>query len=137
MSEQKRTYKEAVELTVNWWAEKSFETLLNQNNGDNSEAGGIGFILSNMLLMSAREKNTPEKIEKFKNELTNLLLEAEGKGRYNNELDVDYHPNKLLSNACELSGVDAACLPIKTFTYIDKDNSIKGRYQYGGEWFTL
>ena len=133
----KRTYKEAVELTVNWWIEKSFKTPLNQNNGDNSQNGGIGFMLMNMVSMSAQDKNTPDKVEKFKTELTKLLLEAEGKGRYNNELDVDYHPNRLLSTACELSGIDSGCLPCKTFTYINNENEVEGRYQYGGEWFKL
>ena len=137
MSEQKRTYKEAVELTVNWWIEKSFKTALNQNNGDKSDSGGIGFMLMNMVSMSAQDKNTPDKIEKFKQELTRILLEAEGKGRYNNELDVDYHPNHILSEAAKLSRIDSGCFPCKTFTYINDKNEIEGRYQYGGEWFVL
>lgn len=133
----KRSYKEAVEITVNWWVEKSFKTPLNQNNGDNSQNGGIGFMLMNMVSMSAQDKNTPEKIEKFKTELTKLLLESEGKGRYNNELSVDYHPNRILSTACKLSEVDPGCLPCKTFTYIDNENEVEGQYQYGGPWFKL
>jgi len=137
MSEQKRTYKEAVELTVNWWIEKSFKTPLNQNNGDKSDSSGIGFMLMNMVSMSAQHKNTPDKIEKFKQELTRILLEAEGKGRYNNELDVDYHPNHILSEAAELAGINSCCFPCKTFTYINNKNEIEGRYQYGGEWFVF
>lgn len=132
-----RTYKEAVELTVDWWVEKSFNTPLNQNNGDASETGSIAFMLMNMNSTSAQQKNTPDKIEKFKTELTNLLMQGEGKGRYSNELDVDYHPNSLLSEACELSGVDSGCLPIKTFTFINDQNEVEGRYQYGGDWFKL
>ncbi len=134
---EKRTYEQAVEITVNWWIEKSFKTPLNQNNGDNSENGGIGFMLINLLSMNAQDRNTPEKIEKFKETLTKLLLEAKNKGRYSNQLDVDYHPSELLSKACEQSGIDTGCLPIKTFTFINQENEVEGRYQYGGEWFKI
>lgn len=133
----KRSYKEAVELTVNWWIEKSFNTPLNQNNGCGTENNGMMFMLMNMVSMSAQDRNTPDKIEKFKTELTNLLIEVEGKGKYSNELSVDYNPNSLLRNACELSGIDVACLPCKTFTYINKENEVEGKYQYDGEWFKL
>jgi hypothetical protein len=134
---QKRTYTEAVELTVNWWAEKSFETPLNQNNGDNSSNGGMAFMLMNMASMFAQDENTPDKIEKFKTELTKLLIDVEGQGKYYNELSVDYDPNKLLYEACKLSGVSSRCLPCKTFTFINSENEVEGRYQYGGEWFKL
>lgn len=133
----KRSYKEAVELTVNWWIEKSFNTPLNQNNGCGTENNGMMFMLMNMVSMSAQDRNTPDKIEKFKTELTNLLIEVEGKGKYSNELSVDYNPNLLLRKACGLSGIDAACLPCKTFTYINEENEVEGKYQYGGEWFKL
>lgn len=132
-----RTYKEAVELTVNWWAEKSFNTPLNQNNGDSSETGSIAFMLMNMNSMSAQERNTPDKIEKFKAELTKILLDNESDVKRGYTLDVDYHPNKYLSEACELSGVDPSCLPCKTFTGINNENEVEGRYQYGGDWFKL
>ena len=138
MSEQKRTYEEAVEITVKWWCEKSFETPLNQNNGDDSEQGGLGFLLMNMLSSKAQSKTTPEMIEKFKSKLTEILLSKKGMpGIYGNQLDVDYHPNKILSDACKFSGIDESCLPIKTFTRIEQDNMVRGRYQYGGPWFEL
>lgn len=138
MSNEKRTYEEAVEITIKWWLEKSFETLLNQNNGDDSEHGGMSFMLMNMVSAKAQERNTPEMIDKFKSKLTEILLSKKGEhGIYGNQLDVDYHPNKILHDACNFSGVDAGCLPIKTFTRIEADNMVRGRYQYGGAWFEL
>jgi hypothetical protein len=134
---EKRTYKEAVEITVKWWAEKSFLTPFNQNNGDYSDSGTIGLFLVNMSSAVAQKKVTPEKLQNFKSKLTELLLENEGKGRYATQLDVDYYPNKMLTEACRFAEVDTDCLPIKTFTFINEENQVEGRFQYGGKWFKL
>lgn len=133
----KRSYKEAVEITVKWWSEKSFKTLLNQNNGDDSDNGGMMFLLMNMVSMNAKENITKEKISKFEEKLTELLLSVEGMGMFNNELSVDYSPNRKLREACTFAGINASCLPCKTHTYINDNNEIEGQYQYGGEWFTI
>jgi len=134
MENQVRTYAEAVEICVNWWSEKSFNTPLNQNNGDDSAQGGMAFLLMNMLSSSAQSETTPEKIAAFKSKLTELLMAKEGK---ENLLHVDYHPNALLTEACEFAGVRPSCLPCKTNTSINKNNQVEGRYQYGGAWFKL
>lgn len=131
--ENKRTYAEAVTIMVKWWIDKSFETTMNQDNGDS----GLAHILLNTVSMSAQTEVTPEKVEKFRDKLTEILLKNEDGGRWDKELDVDYHPNSILSEACKFAGIDSACLPVKTFTYIDKDNTINGRYQYGGDWFKI
>lgn len=87
--------------------------------------------------LNAQARNTPERVERFRIELTKLLMATEGKGRFYNELSVDYGPNELLRLACELSGIDSGCLPCKTFTCINNNNRIEGRYQYGGEFFEI
>jgi hypothetical protein len=133
----KRSYKEAVEICVNWWIEKSFETPFNQNNGDDSENGGIAFLLMNMVASNAQKKVTLDKVEKFRNRLTELLLLNEEKGRFENELVVDYHPNQILFDACQFAEIDPSSLPCKTFTFINDENEVKGKYQYGGELFEL
>ena len=133
----KRSYKEAVEITVNWWVKKSFKTQLNQNNGNKSDNGGIGFLLMNLVAVNAQKEITEDKIEKFKSKLTELLLANEEKGRYAKELDVDYSPNQLLSDACRFAEINSSFLPCKTFTFINNENEIEGRYQYGGEFFKL
>jgi hypothetical protein len=137
MGTQKRTYEEAVNISVKWWSEKAFATLFNQNNGENSENGGMTFMLMNMVASKAQAKVDTETIEKFEKKLTEILLSQKGKPKYANELEVDYNPNHNLSHACAFAGVDTYCLPCKTFTYIDENNAVKGRYQYGGAWFEL
>lgn len=137
MSEQKRTYVEAVEIMVKWWSEKSFKTPLNQNNGDNSPAGGLGFILGNMLADKAKEGATPEKIAAFEKSLTERLLTKEDGYDWDRELDVDYHPNEILADAAKESGINTSCFPIKTWIRINRDNQIVGRYQYGGNPFSI
>lgn len=134
---EKRTYKEAVELTVKWWSEKLFKTALNQNNGDDSSNGGMAFLLMNMVSMNAKNDLTDDKIKRFEEKLTEILLDGEDKGRWKRECNVDYHPNQILADACEFSGINSSCLPCKTFTFINNDNEIEGRYQYGGEWFKI
>ena len=133
----KETYEDAVIKSVMWWSEKSFSTALNQNNGDKSDSGGFGFLLMNMVASHAQNEVTPDKIKKFEEKLTEILLAAKGQGRYANELDVDYHPNRNLQEACQYAEINTFCLPCKTFTYIDNENIVNGRYQYGGEWFKL
>lgn len=139
---QKRTYKEAVDLVVNWWVEKSFNTFLNQNNGDYTPAGYTSFTLLNLLSSKSQSEITPEQIQLFSAKLTELLLEAEEEHssdfrRQYTELDVDYHPNRPLQIACKTAGISTQCLPVKTFTFIDEDCIVNGRYQYGGEWFKI
>lgn len=137
MSTTKRTYKEAVDIMVKWWSEKTFKTVLNQNNGDDSPSGGMTFLLMNKASLAAQSKTTPETIEKFEAKLTELLLGAEHLNRFYTRLDVDYSPSILLAKACEYSGALLSALPCKTFTRITEENEIEGRYQYGGDWFKL
>jgi len=133
----KRTYKEAVDITIEWWVEKSFQTNMNQNNGDNSPNGGMSFMLMNTAASRFQKDVTEEKIEKFKSKLTETLLLAEGKHIFANKLSVDYDPNSILYDACKFAEINTLCLPSKTVTWINKDNEIEGRYQYGGEHFKL
>jgi len=94
-------------------------------------------VMANLLSLEVQKDISEEKIQKFREKLTELLLQGENEGRWKRECDVDYHPNDILSEACEYSNISSSCLPIKTFTTIEKDNSVTGRYQYGGEFFKL
>jgi hypothetical protein len=127
-----KTYEEAVKAVVDFWIDKSFKANFNQNNGDNSENGGMAWLLMNTVSIQARNSVDDGKIEKFRDELTKALMQLKGGNIYATTLDVDYHPNEMLYNACIASGVDPGCLPCKTFTRIDKDNKAVAKYQYGG-----
>ncbi|WP_176464504.1 hypothetical protein [Flectobacillus sp. BAB-3569] len=52
-------------------------------------------------------------------------------------MNVDYHPNEKLQIACRYAEIDPICLPCNTFTFINNENEIEGRYQYGGDWFKI
>jgi hypothetical protein len=127
-----QTFEQAVEKTVNWWAEKSFNTPMNQNNGDDSHNGGMAFALMNLVSMQSQSKVTPDKIERFKEKLTEQLLDKGNNGWIN--LHVDYHPDTMLSDACEYAGINAfGLLPCKTTSWIDKENKVTVSYGYRGE----
>lgn len=139
MNNQVRTYAEAVEITVNWWMEKSFDTKNNQDNGDNSIAGIMGMGLADLLSENSQSKITDENRSLFKEKLTELLIEGkEQDGLYwGSDISVDYHPCEKLFQALLYAGIDEHCVPIKTFTRINEQNQVVGRYQYGGEAFTI
>ena len=128
---ENQTYEEAVLKTVMWWSEKSFRTLFNQNNGDDSPQGGMAFMLMNMVSSKAQEKVTDEKIKLFEQKLTELLMAEKDNAGHRARLDVDYHPNQTLGDACKFAGIDSMCLPCKTYSFIDQNNKAIVKYQYG------
>lgn len=123
------TFEEAVDKTVQWWADKSFSTLFNQNNGDNSSAGGLMFALSNLSSMNGQKEATPEKIEVFKKELKAKMMADE---KY--DLSVDYHGVPALTESCAAAGLSDQCLPIKTHSRIDRfTNVASAAFGYHGK----
>ncbi|PJZ89536.1 hypothetical protein [Leptospira levettii] len=132
-----RSYEEAVEIAVNFWVEKSFFTESKQDNGDRSVMGSLAMKMMNSKTQEVQSTVTNESIEKFKTCLRNKLLNVYNTGFRRGDCAVDYAPNQVLFEVCQEAGISNHCLPIKTFTFIDEDNTVKGRYQYGGDWFSL
>ncbi len=132
-----QTFEDAVLKTVMFWSDKSFRTTLNQNNGDNSEAGFMTFLLMNNLSMENQKEATEEKIKLFENKLTELLTSDKENVKWGITLSVDYDPCEHLYNAVKFAGLNTSCLPIKTFTTIEKDFSVTAKYQYGGKFIKL
>jgi len=126
-----QTYEDAVIKTVLWWSEKSFQTTLNQNNGDDSPTGGLTFALMNTLAMDIQNDTTKAQIKKFEEKLTELLMGVEHEAPYLKSLEVDYDPCRLLGEAMEHATINLKCLPIKSHTRIDKNNVVWAKYQYG------
>lgn len=128
-----QTFEEAILKTVMWWSDKSFRTLLNQNNGDNSSQGGMTFLLMNMVASKSQESVTDEKIKSFEEHLAKSLTEY--RKQYPTSqiwLDVDYHPCQMLSEAAEKAGIESHCFPCKSSTRLTADNKVFAKYQYGG-----
>lgn len=127
-----QTFEEAVNKVVNFWVEKSFETILNQNNGDGATAGGATFALMNTLAMKAQKEVDKEQIVKFRERLTEILLTKKG-NKYRATLSVDYDPCLALAEAAKYAEVSTMLLPIKTTSWIDDNNVATASYQYRGE----
>lgn len=132
-----KTYQQAVERVVTFWVEKSFNTPFNQNNGDDSEHGGMAFMLMNLVAAQAQTTVSPLKIEAFRKHLTNSLLANESDLQKRTWLGVDYHPCELLADSAEFAGLNPGCFPCKTITRIDQNNNATAKYQYGGQWIEL
>jgi len=131
------TFENAVKKVVKFWSEKSFNTPLNQNNGDDSESGGLAFILKNLVASDAQSDVSPDNIEKFETKLTELLYKQKD-NRYKLDLDVDYHPCSVLSEAVDFAGLNEMCLPCKTWTTINMQTfEAKASYQYRGKLTVL
>lgn len=113
-----------------WWADK-MQKPLNQNNGDDSPAGGLAFLLMNMNAGNAQDSISPKKIQRFQDL---LVIALKNPDIYTAYLGVDYHPDDVLYMACATADIDPGCLPIKSSTSINMATGIAtGRYQYGGK----
>jgi hypothetical protein len=128
----------AVYKVTAFWAEKSFNTPCNQDNGDDSEQCRMAMDLANMLSASAASGVTDGQVAKFKDALAVLLEQYRDQGGL---VEVDYHPCPMLEQAAGLAGIeDTACFPIKSFTniqYKDGGYEVTARYQYGGKVMVL
>ena len=122
-----QTYKEAVEKVAAWWT-KVIQIPMNQDNGER----GMMEILMNTVSMNAQKELTPRNIALFKENLVKELL-ANKDSYFHKTLSVDYHPDNVLSEVAQNSGIPLGVFPCKSSSYISKENVAKaGRgYQSG------
>jgi len=131
-------YESAVDKVVNFWTEKTFKTVDNQDNGDESTAGVFGFILSNVLSGKLISSVSDKQIEVYKKSLKeNLMAIPEERRKRNIEIFNDYGCDEILTKAHEASGTHTRCSPIKTVSIILPDCSVSARFTYDGKWETL
>ena len=115
--------KEQIEKAVNWWADVIQKPRF--DNGDKSEAGGIGAVLASM----ARDRFSPSEgqVEKFK---TYLREELEKEAYFVFDgLHVDYHPSKELSGAAKKANISELNFPWKTSMWF-RDGKVTVAYGY-------
>lgn len=130
-----QTFQDAALKVAMFWSDK-MRTPMNQNNGDDSQNGGMAFLLMNMVASKAQETITDEKIKIFEETLISEITKLRDDGK-DITLSVDYHPDKELSKACEASSISPSALPCKTVSWIDDNNVATAKYQYGGRVYTL
>ena len=119
---------EQLEANAEWWAVRTFDHALNQNNGDTSDKGEMSFMLMNLVSSKARQSADPNARQKFKDKLIELMADKDHFNIY-----VDYHPDPELAEACDYAGIGYEALPCKSGTEFSK-GQLKGKYQYGGQW---
>lgn len=112
-------FEDAVKKMVDRWTHKSFQSLFNQNNGDTGPNGGMAFALMNLLSVKAQEKVTPDKVQIWKEHLTKAIIDGEVRNLY-----TDYHPDKILHDACVAAGISTDCIPIKSSGNIDRITNV-------------
>lgn len=120
-----------IEAVAEWWAVRTFDHVINQNNGDDSFHGRLAMTLKTQLAHIDRNKGNGDARDKFKECIIKQLELNPSQIFY-----CDYDPNKPLRAACDYAGIGYNALPIKSHTQLDGDKFI-GKYQYGGKFETI
>ena len=120
-----RTRAELFEVAADWWIDKTFGKVLNQNNGEESH-----FALLNFAALKGKEGVTEKQVKKFRETLIRSLKKEDDHNDF--YLGVDYHPGRYLDEACKESGISEICLPCKTNMNIyTKEGYISVSFGYG------
>lgn len=121
------------ELITQWWVNQLFEKSNNFNNGDNSQEGGMTFMLAVIAKGAAQDKTPNHSIQAFKLNMMEFLNSGDERS---SELYVDYSPNYELSLILEKSGVSPMLCPWKSGTYI-KDGKPYAKSGYGNGYHEI
>ena len=120
--------QEQISAVAEWWAAQIFDKQGNWNNGDDSQAGGVAFLLGNLLKAQSLDKADENARPRFVEHLT-IILSAKQKetGRVPS-LYVDYSPDSILSDAAKRAGVSDSAFPCKSGTDVDKITATANHY---------
>lgn len=127
-------YPEYVRAAVNWWANAIVNPKF--DNGDNSMAGGMAFLMA--MMVSKKSSISKDQIDIFKKELADIIVE-QMESSYCGEcqLGVDYHPDMLLYSAAQKAGInDDMGFPWKTNMRISKEQ-VSVSAGYAAPWETI
>lgn len=124
--------EEICKIASSWWTNVIKNPKM--DNGDKSQAG----MLINMLATLNTSKITPEQQKQFKQELYEEIINTIKDYEDGNImwLDVDYGPNKYLSEPAEKCGINLLSFPIKTTMQVTI-HSVRVKYGYTSEYETL
>lgn len=123
-----RTYDEACQMAADEWARMIFGTHV-QNNGDQSDAGGMAMVLGTLVKDKAKSGYDGNVIDKFRRLMTEEYREHSRNARYWSAPYCDYHPNTTLADVlikagCDKNDVGNMC-PWKTGISVDaRDGSV-------------
>ena len=128
--------KKTADKAAQWWAnqlQKGGDDM-GDDMGDDSPQAGFTMALGTMLQSKCRAKNTPEKLESFKNHLSDHLQKQDD--LYRLYVGCDYGPDAQLAKAAELAGIDTGAFPWKTGMVIEGD-VIRVAEGYAAPWKLL
>lgn len=123
-----RTYDEACQLAADEWARMIFGTHV-QNNGDQSDAGGMAMVLGTLVKDKAKSGYNSDVINKFRKLMAAAYRENSHRDSYWSAPYCDYNPNPSLADVlikagCNKDDVRSMC-PWKTGITVDyRDNSV-------------
>lgn len=123
-----RTYEEACQLAADEWARMIFGTHM-QNNGDQSDAGGMAMVLGTLVKEKAKSGYDEKVIDKFRRLMAEEYRNNSHGDQYWSAPYCDYHPNTTLSDVlikagCSEHDANNMC-PWKTgVTVDDRDGSV-------------
>lgn len=121
--------KETAQKAAKWWADQ-LRGNAKLDNGDNSLTGAMTLGLAAMLQEAERQKQSPELVNKFELELTNVIMEQDRIWT----IGVDYHPDGILQEAADRAGLPLGMttLPWKTVMWIEEEKvSVRNGYGAG------
>jgi hypothetical protein len=125
--------KNVAQKAAKWWADQ-LRGNAELDNGDNSITGAMSFNLATKLQETKKQKQSPELIDKFELELTNVIMEQDRI----RTIRVEYRPDALLQEAADRAELPLgmSMLPWKTTMRIDGEK-VSVRCGYDAESVAL
>ncbi len=126
--------KQLAQKAAQWWADK-ISVPAKLDNGDRSDTGVYTMMVATILQAKERTGITPEKVNKFRDELRKAL---QNETRPWITVSVDYHPDTYLSNAAEKAGINPGMgyFPWKTVMSIH-EGKVTVSEGYGAEYVEI
>ena len=124
----KEITEEVAKAAAEWWADK-ISGNVKFDNGDDSMAGAFCMAMAKSLVKPVDEVQKDSFVKNLSENIVKEQVEI---------LDVDYHPDKWLSEAARASGISGNNFPWKTVMWIVEDEETKEikilvRAGYGAE----
>ena len=119
-----------IEKAVELWARKLYNPSF--DNGDNSESGGMTFLLATMNILTdkAEIKDMESRVKVFCDTLTKTLKDKRDRREYLPYLSVDYGPCRELAEAADVAGIPHSQFSCKSSVYMH-DGYVGMSFGYG------
>lgn len=122
------TIEELAEVASNWWYEKVKSPRFDA--GADNSALSMAEGLMTIFAAKDRKKSGENSAEHFKVALKYIITRELAKGYCS--LDCDYGPDKLLTEACQISGFPTSSIPWKSYMHINsKNGTVEAKCGYG------